>query len=31
MFDKLELELEDGSNIEVYFDITDFFGKGFEF
>jgi len=29
MFDKLELELEDGRIIEVYFDITDFFGKGF--
>lgn len=31
MVDKLELELENGRKIEVYFDITDFFGKGFEF
>ena len=31
MFDKLELELEDGRKIALYFDITDFFGKGFEF
>ena len=29
--DKLELRLEDGQQIEVYFDITEFFGKGFEF
>ena len=29
--DKLELKLEDGQQIEVYFDITEFFGKGFEF
>ena len=28
--DKLELKLEDGQQIEVYFDITEFFGKGFE-
>ena len=27
MFDKLELELEDGRKIEVHFDITDFFGE----
>lgn len=30
MYDKLELEIE-GEQIEVFFDITDFFGKGFEF
>ncbi len=29
--DKLELRLEDGQQIEVHFDITEFFGKGFEF
>jgi hypothetical protein len=29
--DKLELKLEDGQQIEVNFDITEFFGKGFEF
>lgn len=29
--DKLELRLEDGRQIDVYFDITEFFGKGFEF
>ena len=29
--DKLELRLEDGQQIEVYFDITEIFGKGFEF
>ena len=29
--DKLELRLEDGQIIEVYFDITEFFGQGFEF
>lgn len=27
MYDKLELELRNGDNILVYFDITDFFGK----
>jgi len=30
MYDKLELEIE-GEQIEVFFDITDFFGKGFDF
>jgi len=30
MFDKLEIEVENGQLIEVYFDITEFFGKGFE-
>ena len=30
MYDKLELEIE-GKQIEVFFDISDFFGKGFEF
>ena len=30
MYDKLELEIE-GRKIEIFFDITDFFGKGFEF
>ena len=30
MYDKLELEME-GKQIEVFFDISDFFGKGFEF
>lgn len=30
MFDKLEIEGEDGQIIEVYFDITELFGKGFE-
>ena len=30
MFDKLEIEVENGLLIEVYFDITEFFGKGFE-
>ncbi len=29
--DKLELKLEDGQQIEVHIDITEFFGKGFEF
>jgi len=29
--DKLELRLENDQQIEVYFDITEFFGKGFEF
>lgn len=31
LFDKLELKLEDGREIELYFEITKFFGKGFEF
>jgi len=31
MYDVLELKLEDGQEITLYFDITDFFGKGFEF
>jgi hypothetical protein len=31
MYDVLELKLEDGQEITFYFDITDFFGKGFEF
>jgi len=31
MYDVLELKLEDGREITFYFDITDFFGKGFEF
>lgn len=30
LFDKLEIELEDRQKIELYFDITDFFGKSFE-
>jgi len=30
MYDRLELEIE-GERIEVFFNITDFFGKGFEF
>jgi hypothetical protein len=30
MYDKLELEIE-GEKIELFFNITDFFGKGFEF
>ena len=30
MYDKLELEIE-GKQIEVFFDISDFFGKGLEF
>ncbi len=30
MYDKLELEIE-GEIMEVFFDITAFFGKGFEF
>ena len=30
MYDKLELEIE-GETKEVFFNITDFFGKGFEF
>ena len=28
MYDKLELEIE-GEQVDVFFDITDFFGKGF--
>ena len=31
MFDMLELKLENGREIKLYFDITEFFGKGFEF
>ena len=31
IYDVLELKLEDGREITFYFDITDFFGKGFEF
>ena len=31
MYDVLELKLEDGREIAFYFDISDFFGKGFEF
>ena len=31
LFDKLEIKLEDDREIELYFDITNFFGKGFEF
>ncbi len=27
MYDKLELKLKNGENLEIYFDITDFFGK----
>jgi len=27
MYDKLELELRNGEKIDLYFDITDFFGK----
>ncbi|MFW9866784.1 MAG: hypothetical protein ACFFEN_11885 [Candidatus Thorarchaeota archaeon] len=27
MYDKLELELKNGEKIELYFDITPFFGK----
>ena len=30
MYDKLELDIE-GERIEIFFNITDFFGKGFEF
>lgn len=29
VYDKLEIEA-DGKRVEVFFDITDFFGKGFE-
>jgi hypothetical protein len=29
-YDKLELDIE-GGKIEEFFDITDFYGKGFEF
>ena len=28
MYDTLELELQDGKTINIYFDITDFLGKG---
>ncbi len=31
MYDVLEMKLKDGREITLYFDITDFFGKGFEF
>ncbi|MFX1446478.1 MAG: hypothetical protein ACFFHV_24055 [Promethearchaeota archaeon] len=31
MFGKLELKLDNGNNIKVFFDITDFFGKDFQF
>jgi hypothetical protein len=31
MYDVLQLKLEDGREITFYFDISDFFGKGFEF
>lgn len=29
VYDLLEIQLENGSNTEVYFEITDFFGIGF--
>lgn len=29
VYDLLEIQLEDGGKTEVYFEITDFFGKGF--
>jgi len=29
IYDLFEIQLEDGSKIEVYFEITDFFGIGF--
>ena len=29
MYDKLEIEVK-GERMEIFFDITDFFGKGFE-
>jgi hypothetical protein len=29
VYDFLEIQLEDGSKVEVYFEITDFFGIGF--
>lgn len=31
MYDVLEMKLKDDREITLYFDITDFFGKGFEF
>jgi len=31
LYDKMELKLENGKEIELYIDITAFFGKGFEF
>ncbi|MFX0032916.1 MAG: hypothetical protein ACFE8E_10930 [Candidatus Hodarchaeota archaeon] len=31
VYDLLEIELEDGTITSVYFDITNFFGKGFDF
>ncbi len=31
MYDKLELKLEDGREIKLYFNITHFFGKDFGF
>lgn len=30
-YDILEIELENGVKSEIYFEITNFFGKGFEF
>ncbi|MFX1322706.1 MAG: hypothetical protein ACFFBZ_00065 [Promethearchaeota archaeon] len=29
IFDLLEIQLDDGSKTEVYFEVTDFFGIGF--
>jgi len=29
IYDFLEIKLEDGNKMEVYFEITDFFGRGF--
>ncbi|MGB5912125.1 MAG: hypothetical protein WBH31_13110 [Promethearchaeia archaeon] len=29
VYDLIEIQLEDGSKVEVYFEITDFFGIGF--
>lgn len=29
IYDLFEIQLEDGNKVEVYFDITDFFGIGF--
>jgi hypothetical protein len=29
VYDFLEIQVEDGSKVEVYFEITDFFGIGF--
>ena len=29
IYDLLEIKLEDGRKIKVYFEITDFFGRGF--